>query len=68
MSEEKSVLFKKSDHSASSQDDVWDDTALIRAYEKSVNAIQKKINSGLNISDKKKLANEDPEAESEGGY
>ncbi len=68
MSEEKSVLFKKSDHSTSSQDDVWDDTALIRAYEKSVNAIQKKINSGLNISDKKKLANEDPEAESEGGY
>ncbi len=73
MSEETntSVLFKKGDNSTNSQDDVWDDTVLIRAYEKSVKAIRKKINSGLVISDEKKnfkVEEELEESEIDGEY
>ena len=38
-----STLFSKKDHQ--NQEDIWDDTALIRAYEKSVKAIKKKLGS-----------------------
>lgn len=53
MSEEdarSSVLFKKD--SGESQVDIWDDSALIKAYEKSVQLIKKKLNSKLVISEK----------------
>ena len=50
------VLFSKNDQE--DQDDVWDDTALIRAYEKSVGLINKKLNekskSNLPSSDQKR--------------
>ena len=49
-----SVLFSK--NSQDSDEDVWDDTALIRAYEKSVESIKQKRNSRKVINVNKKEA------------
>ena len=38
------LLFSKNDNNADNQEDVWDDTALIKAYNKSVSLINKKLN------------------------
>ena len=43
------VVFSRSN--MENQEDVWDDTALIRAYEKSVRKIKKAISSKLNVSE-----------------
>lgn len=48
--ESDSVLFKKD--SGESLADIWDDTALIRAYERSVKNIKEKLDSKLVISSK----------------
>ena len=47
--EEKIVLFNRDN--AEDIDDVWDDTALIKAYEKSVKKIKKVIKSKTETSD-----------------
>ena len=46
---ESHVVFSRSN--MENQEDVWDDTALIRAYEKSVRKIKKAISSKLNVSE-----------------
>lgn len=46
MSEGKSSLLFTKDGNES-QEDIWDDTALIRAYEKSVKSIREKLDSKL---------------------
>merc|ERR1712127_517302 len=51
--EDNKILFSKDDDET--QENIWDDTVLIRAYEKSVKAIRKQINSKLVVSDETNL-------------
>ena len=53
MSEEKSSILFNKNSGEQCQEDIWDDTALIRAYEKSVKIIRKKIDAKLVITDKR---------------
>lgn len=53
MSDDKSSLLFSKDGNES-QEDIWDDTALIRAYEKSVKNIRKKLDSKLVLDTKNK--------------
>ena len=66
-SEESSTLFSKNNHL--NQEEIWDDTALIRAYEKSVRAIKKKLSSTQikteNAASKSQQEHESSESEEE---
>ena len=47
------LLFSKNDSNVENQEDVWDDTALIRAYNKSINLINRKLNDKTAIENQK---------------
>jgi hypothetical protein len=47
------LLFSKNDSNVENQEDVWDDTALIRAYNKSINLINRKLSDKTAIENQK---------------
>jgi survival motor neuron protein len=53
--ESKSILFSRGD--SDDENDVWDDTALIRAYDKAVNKIKTDLSNTSDKNSKKKKSN-----------
>ena len=47
------LLFSKNETDLENHEDVWDDAALIRAYNKSINLINKKLNDKTVIENQK---------------
>jgi len=59
MAEEKYVLFKRYSQDQDSLEDVWDDTALIEAYDKAVNLAKEKAAAKLSATESSATASVD---------
>ncbi|XP_057364432.1 survival motor neuron protein-like [Daphnia carinata] len=51
MEENNFLLFKRDDQGQDSHEDVWDDTALIQAYDRAVNLAKERVASQLSLED-----------------